>query len=113
MFPLGGDIIAEPPFRWRVLPYVYFGGELVSLDFGNSSLADSNTFIASPGRHLRAGIGGRVALTPRIDAFAEIQVYTNDLFPTEPAPEIGGVSQTSRRGRSAKASVGVLFRLAN
>jgi hypothetical protein len=112
LFPLGGDIIAEPPVRWRVLPYVYFGGELVPLSFGSSSLADSNTYIVSPGHHLRAGIGGRVVLTPRIDAFAELQVYTDDLFATEPAPDIGGVSQAGYGGVGpAKASAGVLFRL--
>jgi hypothetical protein len=113
LFPLGGDIIVEPPVGWRVLPYVYFGGELVPLSFGNSSLGDSNTFVASPGHHLRAGIGGRVALTPRIDAFAEVQAYSDDLLPTEPAPEIGGTFQTGYGGVGfMKVHAGARFLLA-
>jgi hypothetical protein len=113
LFPLGGDIIIEPPFNWRVLPYAYFGGELVPFSFGSSSLVDSSTVIASPGRHLRAGIGGRVALTPRIDAFAEVQAYSDDLSQLYPEPGIGGFSQSEATLVGlAKAHAGVRFLLA-
>ena len=113
LFPLGGDIMIEPPFNWRVLPYAYFGGELVPFNFGSSSLVDSSTVIASPGRHLRAGIGARVAITPRIDAFAEVQAYSDDLSPLHPEPDFGGFSQTEGTLVGfAKAHAGVRFLLA-
>jgi len=103
----------EPPFKWRVLPYAYFGGELVPFSFGSSSLVDSNTVVASPGRHLRAGIGGRFALTPRIDAFAEVQAYSDDLSASTPEPGIGGFSQTEATLVGlAKVHAGVRFLLA-
>jgi hypothetical protein len=116
LFPVGGDIMVEPPVRWRLLPYAYFGGELVPFSFGGSALEDSTTVVASPGRHLRAGIGGRFALTPRIDLFAEVQAYSDDLSLLHPDFGAGffGFSRTEATLVGfAKAHAGVRFLLAN
>jgi hypothetical protein len=75
-FPLGGEVSVEPPFGWRFRPYLFVGGEYASNFLGNSTLVDSTTMIAPPVGSLRAGVGGRFALSRRVDVYGTVQLFT-------------------------------------
>ena len=89
MFPvLGADIICEPPFDWKILPYLYGGYQLITY-WGNQGTPDTR-FLFGPEYHIRFGIGTRYSLNQRIDIFGEVQLFTKDTY-TEINPEyIGG-----------------------
>ena len=88
IFPaLGGDIICEPPFDWRVLPYIYGGYQLTTY-WGNQGTLDTR-FIFGPEYHVRFGIGTRYSLNQRIDLFGEVQLFNEDTY-TEINPEYIG-----------------------
>ncbi len=79
MFPtLGADIFIEPPFRWRVLPYIW-GGCQVTAYGGRPDIPDPR-FLFGPEVHIRVGTGVRYALTRRVDAFGEIQWFAHDTY---------------------------------
>ena len=63
---------------WRFRPYAYFGGTLTSGIIGRSSLEDSLTLTVPEEEHVRAGVGFRYALNPRIDVFTEVQLFTRE-----------------------------------
>lgn len=79
LFPiLGGDIICEPPFKWRVLPYVWGGGQITTYWGGQGTL--DTRFLYGPEYHVRFGIGARYTLSSRIDLFGEIQLFSEDTY---------------------------------
>ena len=71
-FPLGANVTIEPPVNWRLLPYAFVGGHFGTDFVGRTTLGDSLTMVAPMEQSVRAGIGGRFALTPRIDLYTEI-----------------------------------------
>jgi hypothetical protein len=75
-FPLSADLSVEPPLRWRFRPYAYFGGTLTSGIIGHSSLEDSLTLPVPEEEQAQAGIGFRYALKPRMDIYAEAQLFS-------------------------------------
>jgi hypothetical protein len=77
-FPLSADLSVEPPVSWRFRPSAYFGGTLTSGILGSSSLEDSLTLAVPEEEHVRAGIGFRYALNPRIDIYTEVQLFSRD-----------------------------------
>lgn len=79
IFPtLGADLSIEPPFRWRVLPYVWGGCQLTA--YGGATEIPDPRFLFGPEVHVRLGLGVRYSITRRADAFAEVQGYSHDTF---------------------------------
>ncbi len=77
-FPLSADLSIEPPVRWQVRPYAYFGGTLTSGIIGHSSLEDSLTLPVSAEEQVQAGIGFRYTLRSRMDIYTEVQLFSMD-----------------------------------
>jgi hypothetical protein len=77
--PAGLDMLIEPQFHWRLLPYVW-GGAYYMGYWGNQGTADPRF---SPSGHLhslyelRVGIGLEYRLSRRVNLFAEIQTLDN------------------------------------
>ncbi|MGC9111801.1 MAG: hypothetical protein ACP5JB_08100 [candidate division WOR-3 bacterium] len=79
LFPsLGADISLEPPFRWRLLPYVW-GGLNATVYGGKPELHDFR-FLFGPEIHARAGIGVRYQLTRTVDISTETQWYAHNTY---------------------------------
>jgi len=78
MFPtLGLDLMVEPPYDWRVKPYLWAGARLTAY----SGLPEDGwrpVYQHDSETHWRAGIGARYRLTCRIDLFAETQWFSHD-----------------------------------
>lgn len=73
VFPsVGLDVLAEPPFRWRLMPYVW-GGMRWTGYWGSQGTPDPR-FYGMPDYELRAGLGLRYALNRRLHVFAETKV---------------------------------------
>jgi hypothetical protein len=80
VFPTAGlDVLVEPQFHWRVLPYVW-GGASYAGYWGNQGTPDPRF---SPFGHLnslyefRVGIGVEYRLNKRVNLFAEIQTLSS------------------------------------
>lgn len=87
VFPTAGlDVLVEPQFHWRVLPYVWGGGNYAGY-WGKQNNADPRFSVRSL-YELRAGIGVEYRLSPRVNLFAEIQTL-NDLCALFPGPPRG------------------------
>lgn len=74
LFPaLGGDIIIEPPVRWRVVPHARFGGTWS----GYAGIKDGyDTRSVFPTDYtLRLGFGARYRLTDRINLEADTDIW--------------------------------------
>jgi hypothetical protein len=74
LFPtLGGDVIIEPPVKWRVVPHVRFGGTWT----GYVGINDTHdTRSAFPTDYsLRFGFGARYRLTDRINLEADTNIW--------------------------------------
>jgi hypothetical protein len=92
VFPTTGlDVLVEPQFQWRVLPYVWGGGSYAGY-WGKQDNADPRFSVRSL-YELRAGIGVEYRLSPRVNLFAEIQVLStlSALFPGPPRGSGQGV----------------------
>lgn len=73
VFPTAGlDVLVEPQFHWRVLPYVWGGGDFTGY-WGRQNNADPRFTSSYPLYELRAGIGAEYPLGPRVNLFAELQ----------------------------------------
>ncbi len=82
VFPTAGlDVLVEPQFHWRVLPYVWGGGNYAG-HWGKQNNSDPRFSVRSL-YELRAGIGVEYRLSPCVNLFAEIQNinYLSALFP--------------------------------
>lgn len=114
LFPmLGLDLMAEPPTRWRVKPYIWAGVRTTGYAWMPTTLYpilqhDSET-------HWRGGLGGKYRLTRKIDLFAETQWYARDdawegvqVYPD--GSFMGGTSITEVIGL-VSAEIGVRFAL--
>jgi hypothetical protein len=76
-FPAFGlDVMVEPPLGWRLKPYLWGGGRAVG--YARLPEAEVPTFMHDAELHWRAGLGGKFALTPRLELFAEVQAYAHD-----------------------------------
>jgi hypothetical protein len=80
VFPSAGlDVLVEPQFHWRVLPYVWSGASYAGY-WGSQGTPDPRF---SPFGHLhslyefRVGIGLEYRLSRRVNLFAEIQMLDN------------------------------------
>jgi hypothetical protein len=80
VFPSAGlDVLVEPQFHWRLLPYVW-GGASYAGYWGSQGTTDPRF---SPFGHLhslyefRVGIGLEYRLSRRVNLFAEIQMLDN------------------------------------
>lgn len=83
-FPATGlDVTVEPPFKWRVLPYLWFGGGVTAYWGwqGDEGRLDPR-FVFGPDYHVRAGLGARMALTRRLDISADVQLAGVDTYTT-------------------------------
>jgi hypothetical protein len=84
--PAGLDVLVEPQFHWRLLPYIW-GGAYYTGYWGNQGTPDARFPVL--GRinalyELRAGIGAEYRLSRRVNLFAEIQTlsYLSVLAPS-------------------------------
>jgi hypothetical protein len=89
VFPTAGlDVLVEPQFHWRVLPYVW-GGGCYNGYWGNQGTADPR-FQPPVGEKInslyefRVGIGLEYRLSKRVNLYAEIQTldYLSVLSPS-------------------------------
>ena len=79
LFPmLGLDVMAEPPTRWRVKPYVWVG--VRTTGYTQPSFSGVYEFYHDSETHWRGGLGAKYTLTHRIDLFAETQWYASDTY---------------------------------
>ena len=79
LFPmLGLDVMAEPPTRWRVKPYVWVG--VRTTGYTQPSFSGVYEFYHDSETHWRGGLGVKYRLTSRIDLFAETQWYARDTY---------------------------------
>jgi len=79
MFPmLGLDILAEPPFSWRIKPYIWAGTRLLS--YGGLPETQPPKYQHDSEVHYRAGLGLKFRLNPKIEIFAETQLLAYDLW---------------------------------
>ena len=79
LFPmLGLDLMAEPPTRWRVKPYVWVGVRTTA--YTQPSFSGVYEFYHDSETHWRGGLGVKYRLTSRIDLFAETQMYARDSY---------------------------------
>jgi hypothetical protein len=79
IFPtFGADLAIEPPFHWRVLPYVWGGCQLRA--YGGTPDIPDPRFLYGPEVHVRLGLGVRYSITRWADALMEIQGYAHDTF---------------------------------
>jgi hypothetical protein len=91
VFPTAGlDVLIEPQFRWRLLPYVWAGGSYTG-HWGNQGTSDPR-FSRFGDLHslyeMRAGLGLEYRLSRRVNLFAEIQTLS-DLSVLAPSPDRG------------------------
>jgi hypothetical protein len=75
---LGLDVMVEPPMDWRVKPYIWAGVR---------APAYIESFASSPfelprglGTHWRGGLGAMWKMNRRIELFAEVQLYSSDIW---------------------------------
>jgi hypothetical protein len=81
LFPaMGLDLMCEPPVHWRLVPYVWGGGQVIRYfgDQGHNVL--DPRFITGTERHIRAGVGARFVLTKTVDLFCEVQAFNEDTY---------------------------------
>ncbi|MEO0069352.1 MAG: hypothetical protein ABIK18_00975 [candidate division WOR-3 bacterium] len=79
IFPmLGLDILAEPPLSWRLKPYIWAGMRLVS--YGGLPETEPPTYHHDSEVHYRAGLGLKFLLNPKVEIFAETQLFSHDLW---------------------------------
>ena len=84
---LGGEVAIEPPRKGRFAPYLWFGGSIVSYTLpANNGLQ----FVNGQGSHLRAGLGARYAITPRVRLSSELFILSRDVY-TSYDPTLGAV----------------------
>ena len=77
LFPtLGLDLLAEPPIRWRVKPYVWVGVRTTA--YGQSPSSSVAEFYRDAETHWRGGLGAKYKLSNRIELLAETQLYARD-----------------------------------
>jgi hypothetical protein len=76
----GADISLTPPFRWRLLPYIWSG--LGATVYGGNPEFRDYRFLFGPEVHARAGIGIRYQLSRTVDIFTEIQWFAYDTYRT-------------------------------
>jgi len=81
VFPaVGLDLMCEPPVHWRLVPYVWGGGQMTKYLGDQGPTVLDPRFITVTERHVRAGVGARFALTKAVDIFCEVQVFTEDTY---------------------------------
>ena len=74
VFPTAGlDVLVVPQFHWRVLPYVWGGGNYAGY-WGKQNNADPRFETGYPLYELRVGIGVEYRLSRRVNLFAELQM---------------------------------------
>jgi hypothetical protein len=102
---LGGDVIIEPPVKWRVVPHVRFGGTWTGY-VGIRDTLDARRY-SSTDYSLRLGFGVRYRLNDRINIEADTDIWGEK---TEYAAALGMVGQgkTSWVGID-QAHLGVTF----
>jgi hypothetical protein len=71
---IGLDILAEPPFAWRVKPYIWAGGRWTGY-FGDQGRFDEKT-----DHNLHAGLGCRWAVTSRLALAGEVRLLSDDMY---------------------------------
>jgi hypothetical protein len=85
--PTGLDVLVEPQFRWRLLPYIW-GGAYYTGYWGSQGTPDARFSVLGLFNslyELRAGIGLEYRLSRRVNLFAEIQTLS-DLSVLAPSP---------------------------
>ena len=81
VFPaVGLDLICEPPVHWRLVPYLWGGGQVTRYFGDQGPTVLDPRFITGTERHLRAGVGARFALSKAVDIFCEVQVFNDDTY---------------------------------
>jgi hypothetical protein len=75
---LGLDLMAEPPFPWRLKPYVWVGGQW-ALYWGDQGHFDVR-FEHKRVYNLGAGLGGRFVLSDRLEVVAEVEFWRHDMY---------------------------------
>ena len=70
---LGGDIIIEPPVKWRVVPHVRFGATWTGY-VGINDMHDARSVFPTD-YSLRFGFGARYRLTDRINLEADTDIW--------------------------------------
>lgn len=81
IFPaVGLDLMCEPPVRWRLLPYLWGGGQVTRYFGDQGPTVLDPRFITGTERHIRAGAGARFALSKAVDIFCEVQVFNEDTY---------------------------------
>jgi hypothetical protein len=75
---VGLDVMVEPPLPWRLKPYLWGGGRWAAYwgDQGHFDARFEHHYVYN----LRAGIGGRFALTKRLEAVAETELWSHDMY---------------------------------
>jgi hypothetical protein len=75
---IGLDILAEPPFAWRVKPYLWAGGRWTGY-LGDQGRFDAR-FIEKTDHNLHAGLGCRWAVTSRLALAGEVRLLSDDMY---------------------------------
>jgi len=114
LFPaVGLDLFCEPPTTWRLLPYLWAGGQLTRY-FGHQEEPEviDLRFLTGFERHIRAGLGGRFMLSRRVDLFCEVQLFSEDTYPEVDASEHGAGHWLIGRFGLCQAHLGARWALA-
>jgi hypothetical protein len=81
VFPaIGLDLMFEPPVRWRLVPYLWGGGQVTRYIGYQDTLVLDPRFITGTERHLRAGLGARFTVNAAVDVFSEVQLFNEDTY---------------------------------
>jgi hypothetical protein len=112
VFPTAGlDVLVEPQFHWRVLPYVWGGGNYTA-NWGKQDNADPRFWPSGKLNslyELRAGIGAQYRLSPRVNLFAELQIL-DGMSVLAPTPFRGAAQHVVFSGVGlARADVGFRY----
>jgi hypothetical protein len=92
-FLLGGDVIFEPPVKWRVVPHIQFGGTWTGY-IGIKDTHDARSVFPT-NYSLRFGFGARYRLTDRVNLEADTDIWEEK---TEYAVGAGLIGQGKTSG---------------
>uniref|UniRef100_A0A7C4GFY2 Outer membrane protein beta-barrel domain-containing protein n=1 Tax=candidate division WOR-3 bacterium TaxID=2052148 RepID=A0A7C4GFY2_UNCW3 len=113
-FPTTGlDITVEPPSRWRLVPYLLFGGAVTTYWGwqGDPGRLDPR-FVLGPDYHVRFGLGARLRLSKRMEVTAEAHVLGVDTYwVVAPIPPYGLLGTRVAGAQLYQARLGASWRL--